>query len=93
MIAHCKVFKNDEYVGMLSFRKVNRMKKSYMDKAIEVQKETKSDHVIYYYDERNEKGAIETIRLYDPLICDDEYFQKKVVPFNSFGIFGVIHKK
>jgi hypothetical protein len=87
-----KVFHNARYIGLRDFKEISEIKKTFRNEAVKIQKETKAKHVVYYRDERN-IGGVDAVIFYDPIPYNEEKFEKEVVPFNSFGILGVVHSK
>jgi hypothetical protein len=87
----CIAFHDSHYVGKIPLEKIPEYKNIYRQYATVIQKETDAEHVMYYRDERiNDK--IKYVWFYTPIILNDEKFEKEVIPLNSKGFLGVVHK-
>jgi hypothetical protein len=67
------------------------MRKDFRTAAAKVLIDTKTDHVVYYRDERDENDNILYAWLYNPREYTEDEFEAKVVPMNSIGLVGAVH--
>lgn len=81
------------YTQYMTIEELHKKKIELSKYASQFLKEGDYDHLLYYRDERNQEDEIEVAYLYYNMLgFTEEEFWEKVVPFNSRGYIGAIHK-